>query len=222
MSVAARVLSQCMARPREGVLQCLKRVIRYLHGNPRCVLMVDPDVPLQDVKVWTDSDWAGDVASRKSCSGGYLQLAGTTVAHWSKLQSNVALSSGEAELNAAVKGVAEAIGVYQIIKECMGEELQVEVRVDANACRGILLRQGAGRVKHLCTKQLWIQGAVESYGVAVVKVPRDNNPADLLTHPSSRGEFVGGLRSMGFELVNPLSEADCPLPPLHARRRRGE
>ena len=37
-------------------------------------------------------------------------VGGHLITHWSKLQSNVALSSGEAELNAAVKAIAEAIG----------------------------------------------------------------------------------------------------------------
>lgn len=42
----------------------------------------------------------------------------------------------------------------------------------ANACKGMLLRTGAGKVKRLSTDQLWVQGAIQSYAVEVVKVPR--------------------------------------------------
>ena len=160
LSVAARVLSQCMAHPREGVLQGVKRVIRYLRGRPRCVLLILTDGELDKIEVMTDSDWAGDVTTRKSCSGGSLQLGGTTVLHWSKLQSNVALSSGEAELNASVKGVSEAIGLRELLQEILGMKVGIRVSVDVSACRGMLLRQGSGKVKHLTTKQLWVQGAV--------------------------------------------------------------
>ena len=54
--------------------------------------------------LYTDSDWAGDKETRRSTSGGCLMLGQHVISHWSKSQSNIALSSGEAELNAAVKG----------------------------------------------------------------------------------------------------------------------
>ena len=60
---------------------------------------------------WTDSDWAGDLASRRSTSGGFIVYRGAVMMRWSKTQSNVALSSAEAELNATVKGLSELIGM---------------------------------------------------------------------------------------------------------------
>lgn len=198
LSVAARIMSQCMSRPREGVRTCVKRAIRYLRKYPRCILEVTPAAAFDQLDVWTDSDWAGDIVSRKSCSGGSLQLGGTTVQHWSKVQSNVALSSGEAELNSAVKGVSEAIGLQELIKEVFDINLAVRINVDASACRGILLRQGSGKVKHLSTKQLWVQGAIQSFGLEVRKVRRDANSADILTHPSSSDALAQGLQAMGL------------------------
>ena len=198
LSVVARIMSQGMAQPREGVRQCVKRAIRYLRKFPRCILEVGSSESFGSLEVWTDSDWAGDSASRKSCSGGSLQLNGTTVQHWSKLQSNVALSSGEAELNSAVKGVSEAIGLQELIKEVFDVHLAVRLNVDASACRGILLRQGSGKVKHLTTKQLWVQGAIQSYGLEVRKVSRECNSADILTHPTSEEAMAQGLQAMGM------------------------
>ena len=125
-------------------------------------------------------------------------MNGTTVQHWSKLQSNVALSSGEAELNSAVKGVSEAIGLQGLIKEMLDVHLAVRINVDASACRGMLLRQGSGKVKHLTTKQLWVQGAIQSFGLEVRKVRRDENSADILTHPSSSDALAQGLQAMGL------------------------
>ena len=81
ISVAARVLSQYMVGPREGVLPAIKRVIRYLRRYPRCIIEIDSDQQVKVLDVWTDSDWAGDVETRKSCSGGSLQLGTSTIHH---------------------------------------------------------------------------------------------------------------------------------------------
>ena len=56
------------------------------------------------------------------------------------------------------------------------------VYVDASACKGMVLRHGSGKVKHLSVKQLWVQEAVRAFDVQVTRVPRAENPADILTH----------------------------------------
>ena len=149
---------------------------------------------MTELDVWTDSDWAGDVETRKSCSGGSLQLGTSTIHHWSKLQANVALSSGEAELNSAVKGISEAIGPRELLREVT---VTIRILVDASACKGMLLRHSTGKVKHLTTKQLWVQGAVQADGMEVLKVPRAENSADILTHPTTGEEMAAGLDLMG-------------------------
>ena len=150
--------------------------------------------------MWSDSDWASEQATRRSCSGGYIQVNGVTVGHWSKTQLNVALSSGEAELNASVKALSETIGLKLLMEETLNalRVVPVSLHVDASACKGMLLRHGSGRVMHLATKQLWAQGAIEAYSVVVRKIPRCQNAADILTHSVSHAELAAGLRAMGF------------------------
>ena len=104
------------------------------------------------------------------------------MSHWSKSQSNVALSSAEAELNATVKGLSELIGLYHLIEETQSTTVKLVLRTDASACKGMLLRHGAGKVKHLSVKQLWAQECVRAYDVTVQKIPREQNPSDVLTH----------------------------------------
>ena len=186
-----------MAGPREGVLPAIKRVIRYLRRYPRCIIEIDSDQQVTELDVWTDSDWAGDVETRKPCSGGSLQLGTSTIHHWSKLQANVALSSGEAELNSAVKGISEAIGLRELLREILQVTVTIRIHVDASACKGMLLRHGTGKVKHLTTKQLWVQGAFQAHGMEVLKVPRAENSADILTQPTTGEEMAAGLDLMG-------------------------
>ena len=105
--------------------------------------------------------------------------------HWSKAQSNVALSSAEAELNACVKGLSELLGLFHLVSEVLRVVPSLKLCTDASACRGMLLRHGVGKVKHLSVKQLWSQEVVQSFGVQVDRVARAENPADLLTHSVS-------------------------------------
>ena len=63
------------------------------------------EVDLNVIDVHVDSDWAGERYSRKSNSGGLIAWAGGLLKSWSKRQSTIATSSGEAELYAMAKGV---------------------------------------------------------------------------------------------------------------------
>ena len=124
------------------MLLAIKRVIRYLRRYPRCTIKIGCDQNLAKLDARTDSDWAVDVAMRR------LQLRTATVHHWSKPQAGVALSSGEAELNSAVKGINEAIGLRELSLEVLEPSVHIRIHVDASACKGILLHQGAGQVQH--------------------------------------------------------------------------
>ena len=97
----------------------LKRCVKYLTQFPTASLLIPREQSATEpvLTAWTDSDWAGDVQARKSTSGGVITYCGAALCHWSKTQSNIALSSGEAELNACVKGISELIGLGQLISE---------------------------------------------------------------------------------------------------------
>ena len=107
--------------------------------------------------------------------------------HWSRTQQLVALSSAEAELNAAVKAGQEGLCVAHLCEE-LGARVFVYLKGDSSANHGIITRQGTGKVKHLSVRQLWLQEQVSLGGIAHVKVPRLINGADVLTHHWTRAE----------------------------------
>ena len=82
-------------------------------------------------------------------------------------------------LNSVVKGISEAIGLRELLQEILLVTVTIRIHVDASACKWMLLRHGTGKVKHLTTKQLWVQGAVQAYDIEVLKVPRAENSADI-------------------------------------------
>jgi len=93
----------------------------------------------------------------------------------------VALSSAEAELSALVKAISESLGIMNMLKD-MGKQHSCSVFTDSSAANGIVHRLGAGKIKHLEARQLWVQNVVCEKELSVKKIPRDLNIADALTH----------------------------------------
>ena len=99
---------------------------------------------------------------------------------WSSTQKNITLSSGEAELVAAVKAAAESIGVCRMAHD-WGDQSECTLHVDSSAAIGMVHRRGSGKLRHIKIGQLWIQERVEEGEISVKKVPGEHNSADLLT-----------------------------------------
>ncbi len=99
---------------------------------------------------------------------------------WSATQKSVTLSSGEAELVAAVKMSTEVIGLTQLLAD-WGVKAEGTVLTDSAAALGIVKRKGNGKQRHIRVGMLWIQEKEESGEVQYTKVKGEQNPADLMT-----------------------------------------
>ena len=115
LQYAAKGVAKCMARPKQKDWLLLKRVGRYLKGACRMVQLFEWQALPDMVAAYTDSDWAGDRESRKSTSGGLLMLGKHLIKSWSSTQKVIALSSGEAELYALLKGATQAKGLMSML-----------------------------------------------------------------------------------------------------------
>ena len=156
---AAKEVSRWMSAPTAGSAASFKRALRYLRAQPRARMWYEWQEPVISLRVFSDSDWAGCVKTRRSTTGGVIMAGQHWLGHWSRTQATVALSSGEAELNAAVTACSEGRGLKNMVEEMHGE-IELEVIGDSSASMGIMNRMGAGRVKHLEVKQLWVQDSV--------------------------------------------------------------
>ena len=194
-----------MSNPLEGDDMLIKRVIRYLQGKPRVSLFYGFQDPNPDIVVMTDSDWGGDRLTRRSTSGGVVMNGWHTISWWCKLQSTIALSSCEAELNASVKGASEGLNAQGIAQD-FGDDPNLELKTDASAARGVIMRQGVGKIRHLHIKQLWLQERVREGDLVVTKIPRSDNLSDALTHPWTAADLPF-WSAMGLRFIPPPIQA---------------
>ena len=80
-----------------------------------------------------------------------------------------------------------------------GNLIETEVRSDSGACIGTVSRKRVGKIKQLEVKQLWVQERVPEKRIKVIKIPREQNPADHLTHFVTAKEQIAHLRMMNVE-----------------------
>ena len=199
-----------MSSPRRSSWRRLKRLARYLHSTPELVIKFFDvsDDDLKFVDVYADSDWAGDKKSRKSTSGGIVVWGGGMIKSWSKSQSVIATSSGEAELYALTKGVAEGLGIKSLLAD-LGFDVKLRVWTDSSAAKSITARTGMGKMRHVETQYFWVQRVVSLGLVKICKIPGESNPADILTKPKSKREMIPLLHTVNVELRIPWEANLC-------------
>jgi hypothetical protein len=207
LAFACKEIAREMAHPTVSTWLALKRLVRYLRTNR--VQELHPHLAWgSDVRfldVYTDSNWAPE-GDRKSTSCGFLCVGKFPLQFYSRTQSVIALSSGEAELLSLTMGAQEGKGLQALLAE-LGLKLQLRCHSDSTAALGTAGRRGLGRVKHLELRTLWIQSEVSQKKLLLQKISTGLNPADLGTKHLPSASFENcvsmvGLRTEGDDGPN--------------------
>ena len=155
----------------------LKRAARYLVGKHK--------KHIDKITVFVDSDFADDPVSRKSTTGLVAQIGNHTVKSGSTLQGLTALSVGEAEFYAVVKGGQVGPALRSIYQD-LGIPMKLDIQSDSSTVNSLTDRLGAKqRTKHIDTQYFWIQERVFDGDLSIKKVPTAKNCADVGTKPVS-------------------------------------
>ena len=188
---SVKELCHDMSRPVQRCTRRLMKLVRYLKAHPRIVqkIKLGHQRDEQDcVTVMVDSDWAGFSVTRKSTIGGCLMWRGVCLKAWSTTQGDVALSTGEAEYYAAVKGASEGLGFQSACPD-----LEIRFQQPSSACKGICQRTGLEKVRHLRLQHLTRKGRT-----MVKEVPGQLNPADVMTKYLSGEKTISDMEKLGF------------------------
>ena len=92
--------------------------------------------------VFVDIDFAGCQHTRRSTSSGVAMLGQCFIKHWSKTQTIVSLSSGEAELHGIAYGASQALGLQALLKD-IGWDVRIRLHSDATAAIGMCKRKAS-------------------------------------------------------------------------------
>ena len=118
INFSTKELCREFCQPNQKSYARLKRVVRYLVGLPRLVYQyqfIEKGCPAPDsIDLYVDTDFAGCKETRRSTSGGVAMVGTGCIKHYSKTQTTIELSSGEAELNGIGAGIAQGLGIQSI------------------------------------------------------------------------------------------------------------
>ena len=180
--------------------QAVVRVLTYLRCTPQIGIEYSGDK--LNLHAFSDSDWAGDLDSRKSTTGYVLLAAGGPIAWSSKLQPTIAASSMEAEYMAAFNAIQECVRVKGVMDE-IGFDLDGPITLLMDSKSAICLANNPmyhKRSKHIDIKYHWIREKVGEDGVVqLIHVGTNDMVADILTKPLSAEPFekhVGNITGM--------------------------
>ena len=130
-----------------------------------------------------------------------MYVCGQWVQSWSKDQTKVARSSGEAELYACNLGASKGFGLQTIMKE-LGWQYEVRIQVDANATIGTLHRRGLGKLRHVEVEELWLQQEISKKKISVGKIKGTENTAEIGTKPLKKEAADYLMKKMNSEVVS--------------------
>ena len=128
---------------------------------------------------------------------------GHVVKTWAQTQSVFALLSGEAEYYGMVKGASYFLGIRSLASDLGMEWGQpaIEIFTDSSAARGIAIRRGLGKVRHIAVCQLWLQDKVNEGEIRVSKMKGTDNQSDILTKHVTASTLERHLESMSRHVV---------------------
>lgn len=189
IAYSVKDLSREMSNPDDSDGVVLKRLGRNLVIPRRYQTWFAYQSGVSELTIWSDSDYAGCVRTRKSTRGGIALLGVHCITSWSTTQGVVAMSSGEAEFYAMVKGSCMGIGLKSLMRD-MGIRLGIRDKTDASAAKGIANRTGLGKVRHVEVKPLWLQYHVSNGKMHRQRVKTGENRAYAMTKYLNR-EGIG-------------------------------
>ena len=166
------------------------RILRYLAGtiNYRLRLGHSGTYGLK-LQGFCDADYAGDVDSRVSCSGGLWLLGGGPVVWISIKQRSVALSTGESEYISAAEAAKIGQWLRGLLREIQREGYlgdHLEVPVFSNNIAYIALAKDLVaylRTKHIEVRYYYIRQLVAYRKMTLSYLRTEDMLADILTKP---------------------------------------
>lgn len=188
-------LSRFMHNPGFKHWKALLRVVRYLKFTRNFGLLYSSNStlsPLTSIIGWSDSDWGGEMDTRRSTAGFSFVLAGAAVTWQSKKQTAVTLSTAEAEFVAVALATKEGLWIQMLIEELkIIPRISLKIYSDNLSCIYLASNpKHSEKTKHVDLKYHFIREMVESHKLQLEHSPMDLMWADFLTKsvPASKHE----------------------------------
>ena len=200
------MLGSQLASPNVSALQALKHTMRYLKGTKHYKLsmklghdLVTTSECANNYKMYVDSNHGNNSKHRKSQTGEVALANGVPIKWKSKTQSIIATSSAEAEIYAASTAVQDFMHLSYVAEELGVNDFPspFPLHID-NAAAKVFADDTCrvSRLKHIDMRCKWVKQMRNRQIVFAVKVPTDDNIADVLTKPLPKAKLEQFCRQL--------------------------
>jgi hypothetical protein len=207
ISCAVHQCARFSAQPKAKHSEAVKRIGRYLLGTQDKGLIMK--LNQEGLECWVDashaSEWSNKIASDDSNTArsrmGYLITYAGCPMHWaSKMQTEIALSSTEAEYIALSQAMREVIPIMWLLKEAKEMGIPIVNQQPKVMCKVFEDNAGAieianvpkmrPRTKHLNIKYHHFREEVKKGTVNIYHVGTKEQRADIFTKALDEGLFI--------------------------------
>ena len=186
--------------------RAINRIGKYLIGTASKGIIFKPD-PSKGLECFVDADFAGgwnkadaiDAGAVMSRTGYVLTYAGYPLTWCSKLQSEIALSTTEAEYNALSQSLREVIPLITLLNELKEifpihnptPEIHCKVWEDNNGALSLAQNQKfSPRTKHISIKYHHFREHVNRGTISIHPIDTKEQTADIFTKPLDESLFI--------------------------------
>ncbi|GJU52745.1 putative ribonuclease H-like domain-containing protein [Tanacetum coccineum] len=179
-------------------LHAVKRIFRYLKGQPKLGLWYPKDSPFHLV-AYTDSDYAGASLDRKFITGGCQFLECRLISWQYKKQTVVANSIIEAEYIAASNCCGQVLWIQNQLLDYGYNFMQTKIPIDNESTICIVKNPFFhSKTNHIEIRHHFIRYSNEKKLIQMIKIHIDQNVADLLTKAFDVSRFEYLIASIGM------------------------
>ncbi|GJR64661.1 putative ribonuclease H-like domain-containing protein [Tanacetum coccineum] len=175
-----KALLKFQVTPKVSHFHAVKRIFKYLKGQPKLGLWYPRDSPF-DLEAFSDCDYAGASINRKFTTGG-CQFLGKRLISWQcNKQTIVANSTTEAEYVAATNCCRQVLWIQNQMLDYGFNFMKTKIHIDNESTICIVkYPMFHSKTKHIKIRHHFIRDSYEKKLIQVIKIHTDHNLADLL------------------------------------------
>ena len=188
IAFAVSLLARYMNNPMNIHYQSAINILKYLYGTVNwTVVFKRKSFETYNLVAYSDSDWGGDLLNRRSRSGGVIFLGGSPIYWSSNIQTLVALSSAEAEINALKEIVKSVLWIRGILKDIqilpgISSKPTLVYEDNSSVLEIVINPEVSKRNRHYDMSYHFIRENIEEFKNILIRwIDTDNNVADLFT-----------------------------------------
>ncbi|GJZ83418.1 hypothetical protein Tco_0648591 [Tanacetum coccineum] len=180
--------------PKISHLHAVKRIFRYLKGQPKLGLWYPKDSPF-DLVAFTNSDYTGASLDRKPTTGG-CQFLGYRLISWQcKKQIVVANSTTKVEYIAASNCCGQVLWIQNQLLDYGYKFMHTKIYIDNESTICIVKNLVFhSKTKHIEIRHHFIMDSNRKKLIQMIKIHTDQNVANLLTKAFDRIIYKGWLQ----------------------------